>query len=264
MEAKIKDVRFFLLDMDGTIYLGEQLIDGARELLEILEKQGKKAVFLTNNSSKNREAYRKKLEEMGIKVKPEDIFTSGEATAIYLNKIHPGANIFLLGTPMLEEEFTNAGFNLHYDEKPDYVVLGFDTTLTYRKLWQACDYISEGVEFIATHPDINCPVEGGKYMPDAGAMIKLIEASTGVSPLIIGKPNSHMVDSAREKYAAGKEKMAIVGDRLYTDIQLGINAGIYSILVLSGETTPDQYKASGTKASMVYPSVKELWQVLRD
>ncbi|MFO7952913.1 MAG: HAD-IIA family hydrolase [Bacillota bacterium] len=264
MEAKIKEITFFLLDMDGTIYLGDQLIEGAGELLQTLEEQGKRAVFLTNNSSKNREAYRVKLKNMGVKVKPEDIFTSGEATAIYLNKIYPGAKIYLLGTPMLEEEFASAGFKLDFAGKPDFVVLGFDTTLTYQKLWRACDYIREGVAFIATHPDINCPVEGGKYMPDAGAMIKLIEASTGVSPLVIGKPNRHMIDSVCEKYGTGKENMAIVGDRLYTDIQLGINARIYSILVLSGETTPGQYKASDPKASLVYLSVKGLWQALKE
>ncbi len=263
----VKDVReisFYLLDMDGTIYLGERLIDGAREFLNTLRDQGKGFVFLTNNSSKNRHTYREKLERMGVSVTPDDIFTSGEATALYLKKKSPGAKIFLLGTSMLAEDFTGAGFTTVEKKEPDYVVLGFDTTLTYDKLWRACDYIREGVSFIATHPDLNCPLGEGKYMPDAGAIIKFIEASTGKSPLVIGKPNRYMVDCACEKYGADRDKMAITGDRLYTDIRLGANAQITSILVFSGETNPKDYRCAPDQATFVYPSVKELKEALSD
>ncbi len=251
-------VEYFLLDMDGTIYLGDRLIDGADDFLLALKSMGKKFIFLTNNSSKNRFSYRDKLKGMAIDVDPEQIFTSGEATAIYLSQKKPGAKVFLLGTPLLADEFRWAGFELLDRGQPDYVVLGFDTTLTYKKLWKACDYIRDGIPFIATHPDLNCPVSEGKYMPDAGAMIKLIEASTGIKPVVIGKPNRHMFDSLSTRHPVEPGRAAVVGDRLYTDIQLGHNTGLLTILVLSGETSAEQYRNSPLKASYVYPSIKEL------
>ncbi len=255
---KLKAVECFLIDLDGTIYLEDRLIDGAAAFLKCLNEQGKKAIFLTNNSSKNRFSYRDKLKGMGLDVKAEQIFTSGEATAIYLKKKCPGAKIFLLGTPLLAEEFRQAGFELLDQGDPDYVVLGFDTTLTYDKLWQACDYIRAGIAYIATHPDLNCPLGKGRYMPDAGAIIKFIEASTGKTPLVIGKPNPGMFAGLSRKYDLDKTRTAIVGDRLYTDIQLGLNAGIATVLVLSGETTAEQYATSPLKATYVFPSVQEL------
>ncbi len=255
---KLKTIEYFLLDLDGTIYLGDRLIDGAADFLRTLESRGKKAFFLTNNSSKNRFSYRDKLKRLGIEVDPDQVFTSGEATAIYLRQNRPGAKIFLLGTPLLADEFRWAGFELIEQGEPDCVVLGFDTTLTYEKLWKACDYIREGTPFIATHPDLNCPVGAGKYMPDAGAMIKCIEASTGITPVVIGKPNRYMIDSLNAKHNIERGKIAVVGDRLYTDIRLGYDAGLATILVLSGETNVAQYRSSPLKASYVYPSVKEL------
>ncbi len=259
---KLKAVDFFLLDLDGTIYLADRLIDGAADFLKCLQEQDKKVFFLTNNSSKNRFNYRDKLQGMGIQVKAEQIFTSGEATAIYLQEKCPGAKLFLLGTPLLAEEFRQAGFELIDQGEPDFVVLGFDTTLTYDKLWQACDYIRAGTAYIATHPDLNCPLGNGRYMPDAGAMIKFIEASTGRAPLVIGKPNPGMLFSLSKKFDIDKSRTAIVGDRLYTDIQLGEEAGLITILVLSGETTAEQYAASSLKASYVFSSVQELARVI--
>ena len=144
----------------------------------------------------------------------------------------------------------------------DYVVLGFDTTLTYEKLWAACEYVSEGVEYIATHPDFNCPLPNDKFMPDAGAMAALIEASTGKTPLVIGKPNKEVVESIASKYNLNKEDMAMVGDRLYTDIMMGINAGITSVLVYSGETKEEDYKNSEIRADYVFNSVKDMIQLI--
>lgn len=261
----LKDIQCFLLDMDGTFYLGNTLIEGAREFLETLNAQGKQFIFLTNNSSKNSTEYQKKLENMECRVEKDRVFTSGEATTLYIKNEKPGASIFLLGTPLLEHEFTEAGFKLtnNTDTMPDYVVLGFDTTLTYDKLWKACDLIRVGVPYIATHPDFNCPLEGGKFMPDTGSMIKLIEASTGVVPTVIGKPNRYIVDTLLEKYGLEKDDVAIVGDRLYTDIKTGENAGITSILVFSGETTEDMYIKSSIKADYTFPSIKELMEAIR-
>lgn len=262
--GKLKDVKTFLLDMDGTIYLGNNMIEGALDFLKLLEETGRSYVFLTNNSSKNSKAYQDKLGALGCNVDRDKVFTSGEATSVYLNKEKPGANLFVLGTGYLEEELTQAGFRLvnGTDERPDFVVLGFDTTLTYDKLWKACDYIREGVKYIATHPDLNCPLEGGKYMPDTGAMIALIEASTGKRPEIIGKPSRHIVEAILNKYGLKKEEVAMVGDRLYTDVQLGINAGITSVLVLSGESTAEDHDKSEVKPDYVFSSVRELGKAL--
>lgn len=263
--TNLKDIKCFLLDMDGTFCLGNKIIDGSLEFLNTLEKQGKEYIFLTNNSSKNRFEYKKKFEMLGCNISEDRIFTSGEGTTIYLNSLKPKSMIFLLGNRYLEEEFENAGFKLIKDreDNPDYVVLGFDTTLTYEKLWIACDYIRDGVEYIATHPDYNCPLEGGKFMPDAGAMIAFIENSTNKKPYIVGKPNPQIIDSICNKYGYKKEEIAMVGDRLYTDIKTGINSGITSILVLSGETSQSDYDNSNIRATYVFDSLKDIDEVLK-
>lgn len=261
----IKNIKCFLLDMDGTFYLGNELIEGSMDFLDTLKNQDKDFIFLTNNSSKNKYAYQNKLASLGCEVNEEKVFTSGEATTIYLKNIKPNAKIFLLGTQLLEEEFEKAGFSIINGkvDQPDYVVLGFDTTLTYKKLWEACDYIRDGVTYIATHPDYNCPLEGGKFMPDAGAMIDFIAASTGKRPHIVGKPNKGIIEAICDKYNFKKEEIAMVGDRLYTDIKTGMNANITSVLVLSGETSMEDYEASDVNADYIYPSLKELGEELQ-
>ncbi|MCC5910453.1 MAG: HAD-IIA family hydrolase [Clostridiaceae bacterium] len=260
----LKDKNVYLLDMDGTIYLGDELIDGSKQFLETLKEKGKRYIFLTNNSSKNKEAYVDKLNKLGIQASTEEVFTSGEATTMYLKKQKEGAKIYLLGTKALEEEFEREGFILEKERHKDidYVVLGFDTTLTYEKLWTACEYIAEGVVYIATHPDFNCPLPNNKFMPDAGAMAALIEASTGKTPQVIGKPNKEVVGSIASKYGLNKEDMVMVGDRLYTDIKTGINAGITSVLVYSGETKEEDYKNSEIRADYAFNSVKDMIDLL--
>ena len=266
MSKNIKDVNCFLLDMDGTIYLGNNLIDGVKEFLEELEAQNKRYIFMTNNSSKSKTTYVEKLKKLGINCDIDNIFTSGEATAIYLTEDKPNPKVFLLGTKDLEDEFVNHGIILvnDTDEKPDFVVLGFDTTLTYNKIWKACDYLREGVSYIATHPDLNCPLEGGKYMPDTGSMIKMIEASTGKLPYIIGKPNKCIVESISKKFNIEKHHMAMVGDRLYTDVMLGVNSDITSVLVLSGETTMHDLEKSNVNPTYVFNSVKDIYSNIKE
>lgn len=250
--------------MDGTIYLGDELIDGSKEFLETIKEKGKRYIFLTNNSSKSKEVYVEKLNKLGIQASEEEVFTSGEATTMYLKKHKKGAKIYLLGTEALEEEFRREGFILEKERHKniDYVVLGFDTTLTYEKLWAACEYISEGVEYIATHPDFNCPLPNDKFMPDAGAMAAFIEASTSKTPKVIGKPNKEVVESIASKYGLDKEDMVMVGDRLYTDIKTGQNAGIASVLVYSGETKEEDYRNSEIRADYVFNSVKDMIDLL--
>ena len=262
MQKSPRDIDLFLLDMDGTIYLGDRLFDCTRPFLETLRTQGRRHLFLTNNSSKDRTAYVSKLARLGIAAEPDDVFTSGEATTIYLTAEKPGARIYLCGTPDLEEEFRQAGFVLT-NESPDYAVLGFDKTLTYEKLVKLCDFVRAGVPFIATHPDFNCPVTGG-FIPDVGSMLALVKASTGREPdYIVGKPNRGIVDALARKYALPLDTMAMVGDRLYTDIAVGVNAGITSILVLSGESTLSDLAFSDIKPDYVFDDLSGITEKLR-
>jgi HAD superfamily hydrolase (TIGR01450 family) len=233
----LSHIRCFLLDMDGTTFLGSRLLPGAGRLLGLLQTRCLDYLFLTNNSARRREQYADKLRGLGLDILPDRIMTSGEAAAIYLSRQKQGASVYVVGTPALEEEFRQHGFALTA-ETPDFAVLGFDTTLTYDKLSRLCGLVRDGVAYIATHPDINCPVEGG-FIPDTGAMIALVEASTGRRPdVIVGKPHRPIVDAVLARTGVPLNAMCMVGDRLYTDIALGAH-GVTTVLVLTGETQPD-------------------------
>ncbi len=261
---KLTGIRLFLLDMDGTVYLGDKLLPGALDFIKLLAARNINYLFLTNNSSKHRGQYAEKLAQLGLAVGPDKIFTSGEATAIYLQRAKPGAKIYLVGTPALEEEFKSHGFELvgADAETPDYAVLGFDTTLTYQKLWRLCDLARAGVPYIATHPDFNCPIPGG-FMPDIGAMMALVEASTGRRPdVIIGKPNLPIIEAVVERTALPVEQICMVGDRLYTDIALGA-AGVTTVLVLSGEARPEDIPNAPHPPDFVMRDLAELTAVLQ-
>ncbi|MBN1993823.1 MAG: HAD-IIA family hydrolase [Anaerolineae bacterium] len=246
--------------MDGTFYLGDTLLPGALEFIDTCRARGLDYLFLTNNSSKHRGQYAEKLRRLGLEIGEEKIFTSGEATAIYLNKIKPGANIYLVGTPALADEFRSRGFNLVEDE-PDYAVLGFDTTLTYAKLWRLCDLARAGKPYLATHPDFNCPLENG-FMPDIGAMIAFVEASTGRRPdVVVGKPNRPIIEAVVEKTGVPIQQICMVGDRLYTDIALGAT-GITTVLVLSGEATLEDLPTAPHQPDFVMQDLAELGAAL--
>lgn len=239
----LSEVRCFLLDMDGTFYLGEKLLPGAMKFIEFLRQQGRDYLFLTNNSSRDSQQYVKKFARLGLPVSRDKIMTSGEATALHVQRQHSGARVYIVGTEALENEFRERGFVLT-KERPDFAILGFDTTLTYAKLWKLCDLVRAGVSYIATHPDDNCPTENG-FMPDTGAMIAFVKASTGREPdLIVGKPNPLLAEYAAERTGIPVSAMCMIGDRLYTDIALGAAAKIPTILVLSGETRADDVATS--------------------
>jgi HAD superfamily hydrolase (TIGR01457 family) len=256
MSERLSTTRCFLLDLDGTFYLGNHLLPGAIEFIRLLEERGIPYLFLTNNSSRSRREYVQKLHRFGLEMAEERIFTSGEATALFLKQRKPQARIFLVGTPALEQEFSDHGFTLSADA-PDYAVLGFDTTLTYAKLWKLCDLLAAGVPYIATHPDINCPTETGS-MPDIGAMIELVAASTGRRPdHIIGKPHPPIVAALAEKLHLPIDALCMVGDRLYTDIALG-RTGCATVLVLSGETRLEDLEESPFQPDLVVANLAEL------
>jgi 4-nitrophenyl phosphatase len=242
-------MRCFLLDMDGTFYLENHLLPGALEFFLFCHKNNILIYFITNNSSRNARNYQHKLSALGVPPDAINIITSGMATCRYLNSHYHGKKVYLAGTQALEEEFILNNISL-VSEEPDLLVLGFDTTITYDKLRKICDLIRTGIPYFATHPDINCPVQGGA-MPDIGSMIAFIEASTGRNPdIIVGKPHQPMMDAILEKVNLTTDKICMVGDRLYTDIAMGRN-GIHTILVLSGETSLEMSQKSKYKADLV-------------
>ena len=261
-QEKLTKIKCFLMDMDGTIFLGDRLLPGVQDWLDYLDENEIAYYFLTNNSSRSRLEYAKKLGRMGLDIPAEKIFTSGEATAIYLKKAYPGDSLYVVGTPPLENEFERHGFTLAGPDA-DVAVLGFDTTLTYDKLWQLCDLVVAGKPYIATHPDINCPTEDG-FKPDIGAMIELVAASTGRRPdVIVGKPNAPIVNALADKTGFPIEDHMMVGDRLYTDIALG-QWGITTALVLSGESKAEDLAGSEFKPDFVVKDIAEMARLYRE
>lgn len=253
----ISGIRCFALDMDGTIYLGEQWIEGAREFLEAVRESGRTYVFLTNNSSKNPVVYVEKLARMGLFVNESQVITSGDATIYYIKKHYPGKKVFLLGNDMLKEQFKVEGIQLT-DDTPDLVVTAFDTTLDYQKMCKVCDYVRAGLPYIATHPDYNCPTETG-FIPDIGAIHAFIHASASRYPdHIIGKPNAEIVNYLVDRVGYGKDRIMMIGDRLYTDVAAGANNGLHSALVLSGEATLEDCDKSDVKPELIFDSVKDI------
>ncbi len=247
--------------MDGTLYLGGRLFPETLPFLDTLEKTARKYIFFTNNSSKSRVEYLEKLSAMGIKTSPERIITSGTATISHIRSLNSSAGIYLMGTPGLEKEFTDAGFNLKAAH-PDFVVLGFDKTLTYKKIEEGAYYIKKGVPFIATHPDLVCPTEDGS-IPDTGSMIEMFYLSTGVRPLVIGKPNPGMIEAALKLTKGTPEDTAMVGDRYYTDMEMGFRSGIKTVLVLSGETKREDVEGFKRKPDYVIENVGEITKAIK-
>ena len=260
MKALLHKVKLFVLDMDGTFYLGDRRIDGALDFIHKVKETGRDFIFFTNNSSKNGSMYIEKLAAMDCPITKDRIMTSGDVTAAYLKSKYPGKKVYLVGTPALEAVFREEGICLT-EEKPEVVVIGFDMTLTYEKLERACTYIREGAVFLATHKDINCPTETG-FIPDCGAICAAITLSTGVLPRYLGKPCRETLDMVLQRTGYNKDEIAFVGDRIYTDVATGVNNGALGILVLSGETKRADIAASEVQPDGVFESLKEMLEYL--
>lgn len=260
----LKSIQLYLFDMDGTLYLGDRLFAFTRELLDTLKATGRRYLFMTNNSSKSVEDYIKKLEKLGIPALKEDFLTSSQATAWYLQKHHPGKTLYVCGTRSLQRELRQAGFTVTEDvEKTQCIVMGFDTELTFRKLQDVCYLLSTrgDIPYIATNPDYVCPTEFGS-VPDCGSVCDMVFNATGKRPVVIGKPSPLMPELAMEKTGFSKEETAVVGDRIYTDIKSGLNAGIAGILVMSGETTREILDESPDKPDLVLEDASEILKAI--
>ena len=259
---RLKQIKMFVLDMDGTIYLGDRLFNFTPGFLQTVKATGRDFCFFTNNSSKNREAYVEKLYRMGIEIVPEKMLISNGVILDWLKAHHPGESAYVVGTPPLLEDFKKAGIVLD-DQDPGYVVLGFDTTLTYEKLRIACDHIRAGKPVYGVNPDWNCPVEGG-FIPDCGSIAALVKASTGVQCAFFGKPSRHTLDYMLAHTGCEPRELAVIGDRLYTDIAVAQGTEVTSILVMSGETTPEMLAQSDIKPDLVFENLGELAEALKE
>lgn len=233
IQSAFAGVKALILDLDGTLYLGEELFESTPEFLAGLDHRNLRYLFVSNNSSKTTADYARKMRRMGLQVSEEMIYTSTEATIAYLSRLKPNANLYLMGTPAMESQFRAAG-NIITDDHPDYVVLGFDTTFNYEKFKTGCHWLKRGVPFIATHPDLNCPIANGESLPDAGALAAAFTAATGVHPKYIGKPYREMLQGIMTRLKLKISDLCIVGDRLSTDISMGFHNHIPTALVLSG------------------------------
>ncbi len=252
----LKEKKLFVLDMDGTFYLGSKIIDGSLRFIGKLRELKKDFIFFTNNSSRDSETYLKKLAGMGLEVDGVKVITSGDITIKYLQEKYPKKGVYLVGTEYLESSFRRAGIELK-QHRADVVVIGFDTTLTYEKISKACGFIREGAVFVATHPDLNCPVEHGS-IPDCGAMCSMITASTGVLPKYLGKPFEETIIGIRRITGYNNDDMVFVGDRLSTDIAIGAKNNVTSILVLSGETKIKDLERSDIQPDFVFDSLSHI------
>lgn len=259
----LKTKKVFLLDMDGTLYIDETLVDGTLDLIYALHREGRRPVYVTNNSSRSVGDYVAKLNRLGIRSEAHEFFTSSMATALFLKRELPGRKVFCMGTRSLVQELEESGIRVttEYGEDVEAVVLGYDTELTYGKLEIVCRLLKKDLPYLATNPDWVCPVWYG-FAPDCGAMAEMIRHATGKTPRFIGKPEPMILQEALRKLDAVPQDAVVVGDRLYTDIQSGLNAGITTVAVLSGESTLDDIRKSQVKPDFVIPSVKTLAEIL--
>jgi len=261
----LRSKKLFLFDMDGTLYLGNRLYDFTLELLDTLKETGRNYLFMTNNSSKSVEDYVKKLGKLGIEATREDFMTSSQATAFYLHKHHEGQTLYVCGTESLKNELRMEGFTVTTDvNEVDCIVMGFDTELTFQKLHDVSYMLltRPDLPYIATNPDYVCPTEFGS-VPDCGSVCDMIYNATKKRPIVIGKPSPLMPQLAMEKLGVSKEETCVVGDRIYTDVKSGLNAGITGILVLSGETTREILAESPDKPHLVLEDASEILEAIR-
>lgn len=256
----LNEKKLFLLDMDGTIYLDNDLFDGTLEFLDRIKKKGGKYLFVTNNSSKSTDAYVSKLNKIGIPACDDDFLTSTDATIIYLNNNYQGKKFYVVGTKSFVKQLSEAGVIVTETIEDDVfgIVLSNDNELTFKKLEDTCILLGrENMVYIATNPDWVCPTAFG-YIPDCGSFAEMIGRATGKHPLFIGKPKPEMLLLALSKYNYSKEEALMIGDRLYTDIASGYNAGIDTVFVLSGEGTMKDLNESEIKPTYVMNSIKDL------
>lgn len=262
---QLKDKKLFLLDMDGTIYLDNDLFDGTIDFLNRVRATGGRYLFVTNNSSKSTNAYVKKLESIGIPASEDDFLTSTDATILYIQQNYQGRKFYCFGTRSFYEQLSAAGIDVVTElcDGIDGIVMGNDSELNFKKLEDACKLLLNDIIYIATNPDWVCPTAFG-YVPDCGSVAEMLWRATGKRPHFIGKPRPEMLTLAMEKFGYTKDEAVMIGDRVYTDIASGYNAGIDTIFVLSGEGTMEDAKNTDTPPTYVFENIREVYNKIKE
>ena len=262
----IRGKRLFLLDMDGTLYLDDDLFPHCLDFLKAVRAQGADYLYLTNNSSKSVDKYVEKLTRIGIPACAEEFFTSTDASCVYLREHYHGRKLYALGTASFKNQLRAAGFPVtdRCEDDVDGLIMGFDTELTFQKLDDACRLLTLKPElmYLATNPDWVCPTAYG-YVPDCGSVSQMIFNATKRKPYFIGKPEPAIARLAMAKMGCGPQDTVLIGDRIYTDIACGVNAGIATVLVFSGETTRDDWERSDIKPTCTCQSIADIWEILK-
>lgn len=258
----MKKKKLFLLDIDGTICTGETLIEGAVDFLDEIRKRQGQFVFITNNSTKGCRDYIEKFRKLGIETDAQNFVTATTATVRYLKKHYQGKMVYVMGTESFLEELRKHNILFTTDHKNEdiaCVLVAYDNEMTYQKIQNTCEVLStKEVDYLATNPDLVCPIDFG-FIPDCGSICQMIEHATKKTPKYIGKPEIDMVDIALTQNTFTKEETLVVGDRLYTDIACGINAGVDTALVLTGEATKEDTENTNYKPTYIYPTITELY-----
>lgn len=261
---KLSEKKFFLLDMDGTIYLDNDLFDGTIDFLNRVKDKGGKYLFVTNNSSKSTDAYVKKLESIGIPACEDDFLTSTDATILYIKQKYQGRKFYSFGTASFTQQLRDAGIDVVTElcDGIDGIVMGNDNELNFKKLEDACKLLLNDIIYIATNPDWVCPTAFG-YVPDCGSVAEMLWRATGKRPHFIGKPRPEMLTLAMQRYGFSKDESVMIGDRVYTDIASGYNAGIDTIFVLSGEGTMADAESSDTPPTYIFKGIKDVFNEIK-
>ncbi|MBY0758566.1 MULTISPECIES: HAD-IIA family hydrolase [Sellimonas] len=257
--------KYFLFDIDGTLAVDTTLYDGTKEFLEWIEETGGRCFYITNNSTKSRKDYVEKFKNWGIRTEESQFMTASYAACLYLKKYYEGKKIFVLGTPSFIKELKEAGILVteKAEDHVDCVLVGFDSTLNYDKMTDACRLLfQKEVDFLGTNPDLRCPASFG-FIPDCGAICRMLEVTAGRKPYFIGKPNRLIADLCMQQCKGSPEEYLVVGDRLYTDIACGIEAGIETAVVYTGEADPEEVRTSIWKPDYAFDTIRQLYDAVR-
>ncbi len=261
----LKNKKLFLFDIDGTIAVGDTLYEGSADLLSYIESIGGKACYITNNSTKSNGDYVKKFADcFGIDAQPSQFVTAGYITMLYLQEHYGNKRIFVLGTDSYIAELRANHLNITEDVEDDIacVVCAYDSELTYEKLTKTCEVLfTTDVPFYGTNPDLCCPIDFG-FIPDCGAICNMIQSATGKEPVYLGKPSREVVDLCIRTFGYSPEETLVVGDRLYTDIACGINAGVETCVVYTGEATPEEVASSKYHPDYCFDTIKDLYDAI--
>ncbi|WP_239738257.1 TIGR01457 family HAD-type hydrolase [Mammaliicoccus sp. H-M32] len=255
----MKDYKGYFIDIDGTMYKGSEIIEGAIEFIEYLNANNKDYLFVTNNSSKTPAEVAEKLNNMGFNTSSEHVITSAMATAGYISEESPGASVYMVGGSGLKSSLSDAGLVIKEDQNVDYVVMGLDVNISYEKLSVACLAVRNGAKFISTNKDVSIPNERG-FLPGNGSLTSVVSVSTGQTPIFIGKPETIIMEQAVEKIGLSKEECVMIGDLYDTDILAGINSGIDTLHVQTGVTSLEEISL---KEILPTYSVKNLFEVIK-